>query len=106
MVLYDQLVAMTVGFVTFLDSCHKVFSDGVNGTNWWSKIANSIYIPSIAQERSSILPIHQFISSSINMRKDDDKVASLDVFYLWCIIMSSTFCNIPYCLENTWVRVE
>jgi len=34
------------------------------------------------------------------MRKDDDKVPNLDVFYLWSIIMPNTFCNIPYCLAR------
>lgn len=32
------------------------------------------------------------------MRKDDDKVPSLHVFYLWCIFMPNTFFNIPYFL--------
>lgn len=34
------------------------------------------------------------------MRKDDDKVPIRDEFFLWCIILPNTFCNIPYCLEK------
>lgn len=102
--LYDQSVVMTEAFGEFLDSFHKVFQNGVNGSNWWTTLENGVYIPSLAQEASIGSPIHRFIhrlvSNTINMRKDVDKVPSLDVFYPWCIIMPNTFCNIPYCLAK------
>ena len=92
---YDQSEVMTEAFGEFLDSCHKVFPAEVNGTNWWTRTANGVYIPSAAQEGSIRSPAHRllhwFISSTINMRKDDDKVPSIDVFYLWCIMMPNTF---------------
>ena len=34
------------------------------------------------------------------MRRDDDKVPSRDVFFLWCILTPNQFCNIPYCLAK------
>ena len=34
------------------------------------------------------------------MRKDDDKVPTLDIFYLWSIITLDVFCNLPYCLAK------
>lgn len=38
------------------------------------------------------------------MRKDDDKVPNLDLFYLWSILTSGVFCNIPHCLEKFLVE--
>lgn len=102
--LYDQAKVKTEAFGEFLHSFHKDFPDGVNETNWRSTITNGVYIPSAAQDRCIKSPvhrlIHRFISCSINMRKDEDKMPNHDVFYLWSIIMSNTFCNIPYCLEK------
>ena len=102
--LYDQAEVMTKAFGLFLDSCYKDFPNGEAGASWWSTISNGVYIPSAAQEGTIRSPIHrfihQFISSSINMQKDDDKVPSRDLFFLWCIIMPNTYCNIPYCLER------
>lgn len=84
--LYNQFEAITEGFGLFLDHFHRKFPQGVNGANGWSTIAQGIYIPSAAQEGDIRSPIHRlihrFISRSINMRKDDDKYPSLDLFYL------------------------
>ena len=34
------------------------------------------------------------------MSKDDVKVPTLDIFYLWSIITAEVFCNLPYCLAK------
>lgn len=95
---------MTEEFGTFLDHCHKDLPDGVVASTWWNTIANRVYIPSSTQEGSIRSPIHQLIHHliawSINMCKDDDKVLTLDIFYLWSIITLDVFCNIPYCLAK------
>lgn len=95
---------MSEAFGAFLENFHKDFSEGKVAFTWWNTIANRVYIPSAAQEGSIRSPIcrliHRLIASTINMRKDDDKFPTLDIFYLWCIIMPNTFCNIPYCLAK------
>lgn len=104
MELYNRSEAMIEAFGVFLDHCHRGFLDGVNGANSWTTIANGVHIPSAAQEGDIRSPvhriIHRFISCSINMRKDDDKVPNLDLSFLWRIIIPNTFCNIPYCLAK------
>lgn len=100
----NQSEVMTEGFSVFLDHCHRKFPNRVNSENWWTSIANGVYISSVAKKGDIRLPIHRlihkFISCSINMRKDDDKVLRLDLFYLWSIITPNTFCNIPYYLAK------
>lgn len=63
-----------------------------------------MYISSVAQEGRIRSPIHRLIhelnANTIHIRKDDAKVLSLDVFYLWCNIMPNTFCNISYYLAK------
>lgn len=67
-------------------------------------IANIVHIPSIAQEGDIWSPIHRlihyFIPSTINMRKDADKVPNLDIFFLWCILTPGVFCNIPFFMKK------
>ena len=102
--IYNRSESMTEAFGVLLENCDTKFLEGVNGTNWWTTIANSVHIPSVAQEgdiRSAIHRlIHRFISSTINMRKDYDKVRNLDLFLLWCILIPDVFCNIPHCLAK------
>lgn len=100
--IYDQQLVNTPEFGTFLEHCHQFFLDGVRGDLWWSTIAKKMYIAKSAQEGSIQSPthrlIHRVISSTINQRKDDDKVPTLDVFYLWSINTPNTFFCIPYCI--------
>lgn len=97
--IYDQHVLNTQAFGDFLEHCHKEFLEGVVGSTWWNIIANKVYIPKLAQEGNIRSPIHRLIhrliACTINMRKDDDKVPNLDVFYLWSIITPNTFCSLP-----------
>lgn len=58
MELYNQAEVMTEAFGMFLDSCHKEFPNREAGPNWWSTIANGVYIPSAAQEASIRSPVH------------------------------------------------
>lgn len=46
--LYGQSLVKTEAFGTFYDSCCQVFPDGMNLANWWTTIANNVYIPSTA----------------------------------------------------------
>lgn len=102
--IYDQSLVMTKEFGTFLEHFHKDLPEGVVASTWWNTIANQVCIPSSAQEGSIRSPIHNLINHliacSINMRKDDDKVPTHDVFYLWSIITLDAFCNIPYYLAK------
>ena len=102
--IYDQPLVSTNLFRAFLATTHMVFPDGVTSTGWWHTIGNKVYIPKSAQEGSIRSPthrlIHRLISSTINQRKDDDKVSNLDVFYLWSIITPGVFCNIPWCIAS------
>ncbi|KAL7605090.1 hypothetical protein Lser_V15G17613 [Lactuca serriola] len=81
-----------------------VFPEGITSAGWWNTIGNKVYIPKSAQEGSIRSPIHRLIhrliSSTINQRKDDDKVSNLDVFFLWSIITPDVFCNIPWCIAS------
>lgn len=101
---YNQSKAMTEGFGIFLDTCHTSLPEGMNGMNWWKTISNGVHIPSITQEGDISSPIHRlthsFIASTINMRKDKDKVPNLDILFLWSILTLGFFCNIPYCLAK------
>lgn len=102
--LYNQLDAMTEGFGVFPNHCHRQFLNAVNSANWWTTIANGVYIPSVAQEgdiRSSIhMLIHRFISCSIYMRKGRWQGPEPWSIFLWSIITPITFCNIPYCFAK------
>lgn len=102
--IYDQNENMSETFESFLEQCHKDLPEGVVASTWWNTIANQVYIPSSAQEGMIRSPIHRLIhrliASSINMRKDDDKVPTLDIFYMWSIITPDVFCNLPYCMAK------
>ena len=95
---------MYENFETFLEHSHKDLPKEVVASTWWNTIANRVYIPSSAQEGSICSPIHRLIhrlvASTINMHKDDDKVPTLDIFYMWSIITTDIFCNLPYCLAK------
>lgn len=101
--IYNRSEAMTEAFGVFLDNCHTKFPEGIN-TNWWMNIANGVHIPLVSQEGDIGSPIHRLIhriiASTINMRKDDDKVLKLDLFFLWSILTLGIFCNIPHSLAN------
>lgn len=95
---------MSEGFGVFLNTCHTSFPEGVNGVNWWATIANGMYIPAITQKGDIRSPIHRLIhnpfSSTINMRKDAEKVPNVDVFFLRSILLPRVFCNIPHCVAE------
>ncbi|KAL7605091.1 hypothetical protein Lser_V15G17612 [Lactuca serriola] len=101
---YDQPLVSTPIFRAFLAQTHIVFPEGITSAGWWNTIGNKVYIPKSAQEGSIQSPIHRLIhrliSSTINQRKDDDKVSNLDVFFLWSIITPDVFCNIPWCIAS------
>lgn len=59
--LYNQSEAMTEGIRLFLDHFHKQFPQWVNESNWWSAIAQGVYIPSVAQEGDIRSPVHRLI---------------------------------------------
>ena len=102
--IYDQDMSMTDYFEAFLENTYKELPEGVVASTWWSTIANRVYIPSTAQEGHIRSPIHRlihrFIASTINMRKDGDKVPTLDIFYMWSIITPDVFCDLPYCIAK------
>lgn len=85
----NQSDAMSEGFNIFLYSCHTSLREGVTWANWWTTIANGVYISATTQEGDIRSPIHRIILRlvyiTINMRKDADKVPNLDVFFLWSI---------------------
>lgn len=105
---YDQSLVMTEAFGTFLDCCYKTFPKGMNFANWWPTIANNVYIPSAAQEGSIQSPIHRLINRliacTVNMSKDDDKVPSHGVFYLWSIMIPNTFAIFLIVWRYTWEK--
>lgn len=71
---------------------------------WWNTKENKVYISKSIQEGSIQSPIHwlihHLIACKINMCKDDEKVTNLYVFYLWSIITTNTFYNLPYCMAK------
>lgn len=106
--IYDQSTMLNEDFEAFFEDCHKDLPEAVVASTWWSTIANRVYIPSSAQEGHIRSPIHRlihrFVASTINMRKDDDKVPTLDIFYLWSIITLDAFCNLPCCIAKYLVE--
>lgn len=73
--LYDQEVVMMEAFGLFLENCHKYFPNGQAGVNWWTTIANGVYIPKLYvsnpktfQETNSIL-LHSCLKASQNKRQ-------------------------------------
>lgn len=89
------------GFLCFLIIDLNFFPPGVINSKWWTSIVNGCYNPSSAYEGRILSPIHRFIhrlvTFSINQKKEQDRVCSLDIFFLGSIITPNVFYHFPYC---------
>lgn len=92
-----------IHFLTFLADCDTGRPAVYNENTFWAEITGGVYIPYTARGKRILSTahrlMHHLISISLTHQKNNERVPSIDLFFLWTLITSGRHLNLPNCFS-------